>query len=173
MQDNSTIVDAVAPVLVARGLSLYDIEITGAGKARVVRVLITNHEKGGLDLDAIAAATEAISPVLDESAVAAALPGPYALEVSSPGIERGLRLPEHFRGAIGETISVKVRDAERMHGKLVAADDSGFDLELDSTTDDAPVTHVAYSDVVQARTVFEWGASSPRASTASRQKAAR
>ncbi len=162
MQDNSTIVDAVAPVLVARGLSLYDIEISGAGKARVVRVLVTNEGDGGLDLDAIAAATEAISPVLDEPAVAAALPGPYALEVSSPGLERPLRRPEHFQGAIGETISVKVHDAERMRGSVIAVRRHRLRPPPRRRGRRRHPHHIAFTDVVQARTVFEWGATSPR-----------
>ena len=62
----------------------------------------------GVDLDAITAATEAVSPVLDDDPVAAAaLPGAYTLEVSSPGLERSLRTPAHFRSAVGSPISIK------------------------------------------------------------------
>src|SRR5436190_14857115 len=105
MADVDTIVQTVAPVIGALGLDLYDIEITGAGRARIVRVLIDR--PGGIDLEAIAAAAEAISPVLDSPSVDSMLSGPYALEVSSPGLERPLRTPAHFARAAGETISVK------------------------------------------------------------------
>lgn len=170
MTDISTIVDAVSPLVAARGLELYDVEVHGTGSARVLRVLVTTSTgSGGLDLDAIAACTEAISPVLDEPPVATSIQGPYALEVSSPGLERPLRTAEHFRGAVGELISVKHGDAGRERGTILSADDTGFELEgTDGTTH-----RVAYDDVVQARTVFEWGATASRGRPASSGKARR
>jgi ribosome maturation factor RimP len=165
MANVDSIVQAVAPVVAALGLDLYDIEITGAGKARVVRVLVD--KTGGIDLEGIAAATEAVSPVLDSPAVDAMLTGPYALEVSSPGLERPLRTPTHFARATGETISVKTRaggqPARRVRGVVQDAGDTGFDLVLD----DGTTEHVEYGDVAQARTVFEWGPQPKRPKTKS------
>jgi ribosome maturation factor RimP len=163
MADVDTIVQTVAPVIGALGLDLYDIEITGAGRARIVRVLIDR--PGGIDLEAIAAATEAISPVLDSPSVDSMLSGPYALEVSSPGLERPLRTPAHFARAAGETISVKIRAAadqaaRRVRGVLTSTDDAGFDLTLE----DGTIEHFAYDDISQSRTVFEWSPQPKRAS---------
>jgi ribosome maturation factor RimP len=161
MANVDLIVQEIAPVVGALGLDLYDIEITGAGKARVVRVMID--QDGGIDLEAIAAATEAISPVLDSAPVDAMLTGPYALEVSSPGLERPLRTAKHFAGAVGETISVKLRagdaPARRVRGVVQAADDTALDLVVD----DGSTERIDYGDVVQARTVFEWGPQPKRA----------
>jgi ribosome maturation factor RimP len=155
MANVDPVVQAIAPVVGALGLDLYNIKITGAGRARVVRVLIDR--AGGIDLEAIAAATEAISPVLDSPPVEAMLAGPYALEVSSPGLERPLRTPAHFAGATGDTISVKLRAGEtparRVRGVVQDAGATAFDLVLD----DGSSERVDYGDVVQARTVFEWG----------------
>ena len=146
---------AVAPVLADLGLDLYDLEISGRGPTQTLRVMIDR--ESGIDLDAITAATQAISPVLDnDPAVAAVLRDSYTLEVTSPGLERPLRTPAHFQGAIGSTVSVKTGfgpDASRRHGVLAAADDTGFDLDVD----DGAREHVAYDDVIQARTVFQWG----------------
>jgi ribosome maturation factor RimP len=151
MRDVTTIVDAVEPVVAALGLELYDVEITGTGRALVVRVLVDR--EGGIDLDAVGTAAEAISPVLDSDEVARALPGAYALEVSSPGLERPLRRPDHFRRAVGSTISVKT-PGRRIRGVIVEADDEAFELALDDGTKE----QISYTDVAQARTVFEWGA---------------
>jgi len=159
------------PVLAALDLDLYDVEMTGSGKARTLRVTVdraggpqADGEPGaGVDLEAITAATNAISPVLDRlveeaDPAARALGGPYTLEVSSPGLERALRTPSHFRRAIGTTVSVKTRGNEtagpqRRRGVVADADDAGFELDIDGTRE-----RLAYDDVVQARTVFEWGA---------------
>jgi ribosome maturation factor RimP len=74
------------------------------------------------------------------------------LEVSSPGLERPLRRADHFRGAVGSTVSVKLA-GRRVRGVLLAADDEAFELALDDGTEE----RILYADVAQARTVFEWG----------------
>jgi ribosome maturation factor RimP len=131
-----------------------------------VQVLVDR--EGGVDLDGITAASERISRLLDDREV---LPGPFALEVSSPGLERPLRRPDHFRGAIGELVTVKVRDHEgairRLRGELEHADDAGITIAAGG---DAGAEHVAYDDIVQARTVFEWGAAPARGKGAKKVK---
>jgi ribosome maturation factor RimP len=151
--ERETIVAAIEPFLAALGLELFDVQFTGSGRARAVRVLVDRD--GGVDLDAITAASERIQPALD----ALDELGPFALEVSSPGLERPLRRPEHFRRAVGETVSVKVRDTDgdvrRLRGGLLAADERGITVDAGG----ANVTEqIEYDQIVQARTVFEWGA---------------
>jgi len=80
------------------------------------------------------------------------LPGPYALEVSSPGLERPLRRPDHFRRAVGSTVSVKT-GGRRVRGVLTSADDDAFVIVRDDTTEE----RIPYADAAQVRTVFEWG----------------
>jgi ribosome maturation factor RimP len=156
MVDVDTIAQALAPAVTELGLELYDVELSGTGRARVLRVMVDRD--GGVDLEAIADATQAVSPLLDEPPLDREISGPYALEVSSPGLERPLRTPAHFARAVGETVSVKTRatddhGARRERGVVTAADDTGFEL----TVDDGRAERVAYADVTQARTVFEWG----------------
>jgi ribosome maturation factor RimP len=145
-----TVRTAVAPVIDALGLSLYDVELAGGGDARVLRITVS--APGGLDLDAVTRATQAISPVVDD---APGLSGPYVLEVSSPGIERTLRRPEHFRGARGEQVTVKFHTEagpQRVHGELLDADDERCVVDVD-----AERVTISYDDISSARTVFEWG----------------
>jgi len=130
----------IEPLVSERDLVLYDLELSGG----VVRVLV---ETG--DLEAIAALTRAISRALDE---ADPIDGHYTLEVSSPGLERTLRTPAHFAGAIGAKVRIKSRpDVEgdrRVEGILTAADDEQI------TVGDA--TTIRYDQIERARTVFEW-----------------
>jgi ribosome maturation factor RimP len=160
------VAEAVTPALEGLGLALFDVELTGSGRARTLRVSVDRAVAGGptgepgptgVDLDAITAATQALSPVLDtDPRVAGALTGPYTLEVSSPGLERPLRTPAHFRRAAGSLVSVKSRDADgspvRRRAVLVSADDAGITIDVDGSTE-----HLAYDEILQARTVFEWG----------------
>jgi ribosome maturation factor RimP len=170
MVDVNAIVQVLAPAVADLGLDLYDVDVTGSGRARILRVMVDRD--GGVDLEAIAAATQAVSPLLDAPPLDAVVPGPYALEVSSPGLERPLRTPTHFARAVGETVSVKTRagddhGARRVRGVVTAADAAGFDLTLDDTT----VQRVAYDDVGQAHTVFEWGDDTARTKSAKSKRA--
>ena len=143
--------DALAPVVAGLGYGLYDVELTGTGAARTLRVTI--ERDGGVDLDAITDVTRAVSPVLDAEP---ALVGSYLLEVSSPGLERTLRTPAHFAGARGDIVSIKFRTerggTERVRGELVDADEQGCIVDIDRGR-----RAIAYDDITQARTVFEWG----------------
>lgn len=146
--------EAVTPVVGALGLDLYDVDIVGGGNSRTVRVTIDRPE--GIDLDAITAATQAVSPVLDELP-AFAHSGAYMLEVSSPGVERALRRPEHYRRAVGETVAIKFHtDAgpRRVQGALVEARDTACVVEVDA---DHERHTIEYDTVTGAHTVFEWG----------------
>lgn len=158
------------PVVAGLGLDLYDIDINGSGRARTLRVLIDRD--GGVDLEAITSVTQALGPVLDESPeVAAVLPGAYLLEVSSPGLERPLRTPAHYRRAIGSEISLKSRDetgaVERRRAVVTGADADAVEIEIDGARE-----RVEYDRIVQGRTVFEWGPK-PKPGQPSKQNAAK
>jgi ribosome maturation factor RimP len=144
----------VAPLVAPLGLDLYDIELTGSGRARVVRVSVFRPDGQGLDLDALSDATHAV-----EHAVEDAIAGAFQLEVSSPGLERKLARPEHFRSAVGSDISVKYRDdsgaATRVRGRLANVDDTTHTITLVDEQGDELV--IARDAIVAARTVFEWG----------------
>lgn len=161
MSQPDAVAAAIEPVLTARGLELIDVEIKG----RTLRVVVDR--EGGVDLDGLTAASEVVSPLLDDLGDTG-VPGPYTLEVTSPGLERPLRCPDHFRRAVGEAVVVKTSDPEpqRHRGTLTAADNAGIDLMVDGE----PV-HLSYDAVRDARTVFEWGPT-PKPGRA-RQKASR
>ena len=85
--------------------------------------------------------------------------GSYTLEVSSPGLERPLRRPEHFAGAVGELVTVRTRPGpdgrRRLRGVLVSA--TGSAIRIEEATD--VVVTVGLDEIESARTVFEWGPS--------------
>ena len=146
-------VDLIAvlrPVVTAADLELVDVEL------RSGVLLVTVDRPGGVDLQALTDANRAVSGVLDELDP---IPGRYSLEVSSPGVERTLRTPDHFARAVGETVSVKTRPQvpgeRRLRGRLLAADDEGFELADDDGSEGR--RRLSYTDIDRARTVFVWG----------------
>lgn len=142
----------VAPLLERRDARLYDVEQSGA----TLRVLVDR--PGGVDLDLLAEVTRELSSALDD---VEPLPGRYTLEVSSPGLERPLRRPEHFSAALGAEVCIKTRSEvegdRRIEGVLVAADDDGVTVETEGGL--RPLGH---DEISSARTVFDWGSSGPR-----------
>ena len=149
--------DLAAPLVEAESARLYDVEHNGG----VLRVLVD--ADGGIGLDAITRLARAIGRELDEHDP---IPGRYTLEVSSPGLERRLRTPEHFRGAVGARVKVKtVGDFDgprRVAGVLAGADDDGVVIREAAAGDGAEASagadlRLGYDDIAWARTVFEWG----------------
>jgi len=144
----------VLPVLADLGLELYDLELTSS-PTRALRVVVDR--PGGVDLGAIADATRLISRELDH---ADPIAGHYQLEVTSPGLERNLRTPAHFRGAIGSEVKVRthahVEGERRVDGVLSEADDDGITITVAAAGRLEP-RRLAYADVERAKTVFEWG----------------
>ena len=92
----------IRPVIEGEGLDLVDVSFTGEGGRRILRVTVDR--EGGVDLDTISRVSEKVSRRLDLEGFE---PGPYALELTTPGIERPLRRPQDFRRAIGERVRVK------------------------------------------------------------------
>jgi ribosome maturation factor RimP len=152
----------IAPLLGDLGLEVYDVEYTGA------TVRVTVDRPGGVDLDAISLATRLISRELDH---ADPIPGRYTLEVSSPGLERALRTPAHFRSAVGSTVTVRTRPEvdgdRRARGVLTEADDDGVVLHLEDGTD----RRLAHHEIERAKTVFEWGPAARPAHAPTHRKA--
>lgn len=156
----------IEPIVESLGLEVFDLTVDGR------TLQLTVDREAGVDLDALTAATQAVSVALD----AADQTGPdlgsgsYSLEVSSPGLERPLRTPTHFRRAVGSTVSVKTTSAEpdgeatRHRGVLTDAGDDGCTIDVDGT----PV-EITYDSIVAARTVFEWGPA-PKPGSGGRQK---
>lgn len=140
----------VEPLVAELHLDLYDLDYAGG----VLRVVVS--QPGGVGMDAITALTKAISRAVDEHDP---IPDGFTLEVSSPGLERPLRTPAHFAGAIGTAVAVKTlagsEGARRVSGTLQAADDTTITISLDDAAGESRT--IAYDHIERARTVFAWG----------------
>lgn len=129
------------------GLDLEGVDVETAGKHRVVRVAVDRD--GGVDMDHIAEATRAVSAVLDETEVMGERP--YTLEVSSPGVDRPLTLPRHWRRNVGRLVKVTFHEGEPVTGRIVAAEESSAQLDVEGET-----REVALADVARAKVQIEF-----------------
>ena len=119
------------PVLAEAGYELVEVEfVTGQGGA-TLRIYIDGPE--GIDVDDCAAASQPISDLLDANDP---FPGAYSLEVSSPGLDRVLRTPEHFARFVDNRVKVELqvpRDGRKRYtGMLRKADGESIEMDVDN-----------------------------------------
>jgi len=142
----------VEPIASDLDLDVYDIERRGV----TVRVTLDTHpgSDGGITLDNLSLATRLISREIDHEDP---ITTRFTLEVTSPGLERQLRVPAHFLREVGKDITVRFRDPDadprRVDGQLLSATDKTATLLLD----DGEEVTFELDGVDKARTVFEWG----------------
>ena len=137
--------ELLTPVVEGKGLHLEGVRTTRAGRYSVVRVLVDLPDgPGDLDLDALGPVTAAVAAALDQ---ADPVRGRYTLEVSTPGAERPLTTPRHFRRAVGHRATLTTA-AQTLTGTVTSADETSVTLDVDGTTHT-----VAYPDVTGAQMV--------------------
>lgn len=103
--DTERIVGLLEPAVAALGMDLENVRITSAGRRRLLRIVVD--ADGGVSLDDIATVSREVSATLDRAAAMGETP--YTLEVSSPGVDRPLTEPKHWRRAIGRLVTVPLR----------------------------------------------------------------
>lgn len=144
---DTTLRALLAPVVEGLGLDLEDVEVTAAGRRR--RVCVVVDRDGGIDLDAVADVSKAVSDVLDASDALGS--APYVLEVTSPGVDRPLTQPRHWRRARGRLVSCRLNDGQAIDGRVVESTDETVVID----TAAGPWTG-ALADVAQAQVQVEF-----------------
>lgn len=161
---HSRLWETVAEIVKAEGLELFDMEVP-LGIAGTLKVFISRPKGSRAEKDNGSEAkssgvqlqhcTAVAKKILDLPNIEELLPGEHLIEVSSPGINRKLSRPEHFQGALGERVRLKLRDDDGKNkvvfGKLLACNAETLSFEEEETHDRH---EVALSEVQQARVDF-------------------
>ena len=143
--------ELVGPEVAATGYDLEDLTVTAAGKRSVVRVVVD--KDGGITLDDIADVSRTVSDVLDrlDETDPALLAATYVLEVSSPGVDRPLLEPRHWRRNVTRLVTATLREGAPVTGRILSADDEGVLLDVAGTEQ-----RLAYADVVRGAVQVEF-----------------
>ena len=120
------IADVIGPVIAAAGMDLESVRVSAAGRRRLLRVVVDSDR--GVSLDDAATISRKLSAALDAAPVMGDFP--YTLEVSSPGVDRPLTDPRHWRRAVGRLVQVTAADAGPISGRVLAADADGVTLDV-------------------------------------------
>lgn len=138
----------IEPVVAKHGYDLEGVTVGLAGRRSVVKVVVDSDS--GVALDDVADVSRAISSVLDEHDGSMGK-APYVLEVTSPGVDRPLTQPRHWRRSVGRLVKLDLVDAPAVTGRVVDADDTGADLDVDGAR-----RRLDYAAVRQARVQVEF-----------------
>ncbi len=139
--------ELVRPQVAAVGYDLEDLSVTAAGRRSVVRVVID--KDGGVTLDDVADVSRTISDVLDvlDEAEPDAFGATYVLEVSSPGVDRPLSEPRHWRRNARRLVTATLVDGDLLTGRVVCADDAAVVLDVDGAERRLPYAEVVRGNV--------------------------
>jgi ribosome maturation factor RimP len=137
----------LATPLAALGLDVEAVELTPAGKRRVLRIAVDADD--GVTLDDVASATKKVSEVLDASDVMGEQP--YTLEVTSRGVDRPLTLPRHWRRNTDRLVKVTTTDGDTVTGRILRSDDEAATLDVEGTP-----REVDYAEVAKALVQVEF-----------------
>ena len=129
MSTREQILQILEPIASNMGLDLEDVEIKSAGKHSIVQVSID--KDGGINLDEVAQISNQISEALDAKDVLGEKP--YTLEVGSPGIDRALTLPRHWRRNNGRLVKINFGSNSEI-GRIIESDDEKVSLEVKGKT---------------------------------------
>ena len=155
--DAQQLASLLEPAVRALGMDLEGVRVTSAGRRRLLRVVVD--ADGGVSLDDIEQASRALSAVLDKAAAMG--DAPYTLEVSSPGVDRPLTEPRHWRRAVGRLVTVPLAaelppDAAAgpagVHGRVRQADVRGVLLDVQGES-----RRFGYGELGPGRIQIEFG----------------
>ncbi len=144
-------IETIKKVIEDCGVMLYDTESVIENEQKIFRIFITM--EGGVTLDKCAEVTRIISPILD---LDPPMSGKYALEVSSPGIERNLNSLSHFKQSIGENVKITLAREDsniKIKGKLMQVKESSITVYDKERQEDITFS---LDEVSKARTYFQW-----------------
>ncbi len=143
----------LGPVVTGAGFDLEDLTVTPAGRRRLLRITVDGD--GGIDLDAVAEISRVISAALDDADAFG--PVAYVLEVGSPGVERPLTAPRHWRRAVGRLVEVTARadprgrPASPLTGRVVRAGETSAVLDVAGAEQE-----ITYDGVARAQVEVEF-----------------
>jgi ribosome maturation factor RimP len=134
--------EIVGPAVEASGYDLEEVTMSKAGRRSVVKVVVDRD--GGVDLDAVADVSRAVSSALDEADPLGEQA--YVLEVTSPGVDRPLTEPRHWRRNIG-----RLAKTGEVTGRIREVTDDGVSIEVNGE-----VETISFPDLGEGRVVLEF-----------------
>lgn len=145
------IAELITPALQQAGYFLEDVNLVTPGNHRIVTVIVDG--ESALNLDQVTVASKLVSELMDEAPFMGETP--FTLEVTSPGIDRPLKLPRHFAKNVTRLLKVTKTDGEVVTGRIVSNTDADVTLTV-AVKKEAKEVVVALSDIKRAVVEIEF-----------------
>jgi len=135
--------NTIRPIIEASGNYLEEVKVVAAGKRKLITIIVDGDTY--LNLDQVTQITKSISEEIDN--LKALGDGAFTLEVTSPGTDRPLTLPRHWKKNIGKLVKIIQMDGSQAAGRIIGSND--LEVELDSTT-------IKFSEIKKAQLEIEF-----------------
>jgi ribosome maturation factor RimP len=125
MSVQEDIVSAIRPVVEAGGNYLEEVKVVAAGKRRLITIIVDSDTY--LNLDQITLVTKSISEIIE--GVESLGDSAFTLEVTSPGVDRPLTLPRHWKKNLGKKVKIHLTDGSESEGRIMDSNENSAELE--------------------------------------------
>jgi ribosome maturation factor RimP len=146
----NNLTELLSPAIKSVGFILEEVKVTPAGKRRIVAVIIDGEERNP-SLDEVTVVSRKVSDILENYSQLGDLP--FTLEVTTPGVDRPLTLPRHWRKNIGRLVRITPNEGEPFSSRINSATDESVALES---------KEIKYSDIKRAVIEIEFNRKDPR-----------
>ena len=140
----NNLTELLSPAIKGLGFVLEEVKVTPAGKRRIVAVIIDGETKNP-SLDEVTVVSRKVSEILDNYSQLGDLP--FTLEVTTPGVDRPLTLPRHWRKNVGRLVKITPLEGEPFTGRITSATDDLVSLES---------KEIKFSDIKRATIEIEF-----------------
>ena len=140
-----SIIELIEPAVSREGSYLEEVAVATPGKSRIVTIIVDGD--ASLTLDQVTIVTKAISELLDTAPFMG--DSPFTLEVTSPGVDRPLTPPRHWRKNATRKVRIIATDGREILGRILSADESAVTLT-------EPESTIAYADIKRAHVEIEF-----------------
>lgn len=140
-----SLLDLLSPAVSHAGFFLEDVQVVTPGKHRIITVIVDGDTS--LNLDQVTTITRTVSELLDEAPFLG--DAPFTLEVTSPGVDRPLTQPRHWKKNIDHLVRIVLNDGSEVKGRISAADENQVHLS-------EPERVLSYGDIKRALIEIEF-----------------
>ena len=144
MSLEKNVIEVLAPTLERAGYLVESVKITPAGKRSVVSVIV-DHEDKNLTLDEVTEASKIVSGILDNYSQLGERS--FTLEVTSPGIDRPLTVPRHWRKNLGRLVTITPFEGTARTGRIVSASDRGAIVDFNDIEESVPFESIKRAQI--------------------------
>lgn len=144
----NNLTDLLTPVVTGTGFVLEEVTVTPVGKRRLVSVVI-DREVSNPSLDEVTVVSKEISAILDTYSQMGEMP--FTLEVTTPGVDRPLTLPRHWKKNVGRLVKITPKEGEKYLGRISEVLENEVKLDLGKG-----LINVNFGDVSRAQIEVEF-----------------